>query len=236
MKITWFGHSAFRVEIPGAVLLIDPFLKYHPAYAGNFDEMIAGTTHVLLTHGHEDHVGDTVEICAATGAELVSSPEVCGWLALQGVASINPGNIGGTIDCGAFKVSFTDATHSSSMIVDGKMIYLGPAMGLVIRAANEPTLYHMGDTGLFGDMALIDELYHPEIGIVPIGDRFTMDARQAAIACKRFFHFDTVIPAHYATFPLLAASADELVRDLAGTDTKVQVLGYGAGAEFTGAR
>lgn len=234
MKLTWFGHSAFRLELRDAVILMDPFLRYHPQFSGDFADMTAGCTHVLLTHGHEDHIGDTIEICKASGAQIVSSPEICGWLSMQGgIDNVNPGNIGGTVDCGAFRVSFTDATHSSSIQKDGAIVYLGNPMGLVIRAEDEPSLYNAGDTGVFSDMALINEFYKPEIGILPIGDRFTMDAAGAAYAAKKFFKFKSVVPCHYATFPLLAGSADAFVEAMAGSETVVHTPRYGETLELS---
>jgi L-ascorbate metabolism protein UlaG (beta-lactamase superfamily) len=223
MKLTWFGHSAFRVEFGAARILIDPFLSGSPTFKGDPMKAADGCTHVLLTHGHDDHVGDSADICKATGAQLVGNFEVCMWLAGQGVQNINPGNHGGTIDCGGFTVSFVNALHSSSLTGDGPRIYLGNPLGLIVKAAGEPTLYHLGDTEIFGDMALINEIHAPEIGIVPIGDRFTMGAKTAAMACKRFFDFRLVVPAHYATFPMLDQTADKFIEEMGGDWQKVVV-------------
>lgn len=223
MKLTWFGHSAFRVEFADARILIDPFLTGNPSFKGDVKEAAKGCTHVLLTHGHGDHVGDALDILRTHGAQLVGSAEICGWFGGQGVEKTNPGNHGGTIDCGGFTVSFVNALHSSSMSGDGAPIYLGNPHGLIVKAEGQPGLYHMGDTDIFGDMALIDEIHRPEIGIVPIGDRFTMGARTAAMACKRFFKFRRIVPSHYGTFPVLDQTADKFLAEM-GTDSDKVVV------------
>lgn len=223
MKLTWFGHSAFRLDIGASVILIDPFLTGNPTFTGDVAAATAGATHILLTHGHDDHVGDAAEIARRTGAQIVSNYEVCMFLMEQGAKNINPGNTGGTVACGDFTVSFTQALHSSGAVKDGKSIYLGNPNGLVVRHKDAPTVYHMGDTDIFGDMALIHELYAPTIGLVPVGDRFTMSGATAALAVKRFFAFDTVVPCHYATFGLLAPTADAFVAGLAGSRTRALV-------------
>jgi L-ascorbate metabolism protein UlaG (beta-lactamase superfamily) len=224
MKITWLGHSAFRVDLKDAVLLVDPFLSGSPVFDGSVKEAGAGCTHVALTHGHDDHIGDAAEICKATGAQLIANFEICMWLQGQGVENINPGNSGGTVDCGAFRTSFTVANHSSSSQQESGAVYLGNPHGLVFEADGEPTLYHMGDTNMFGDMALIQEFHTPAIGIVPIGDRFTMGARQAAIACQRYFNFSTILPCHFGTFPVLDPTAEKFVGEMGSDGGKVKTL------------
>ncbi len=169
MKITWFGHSAFRIAFGDTVILIDPFLSGNPKFDGDAMEAAAGCTHVLLTHGHDDHVGDALEILNATGAQLVGAFEVCMSLVALGVGEdkINPGNHGGTVDCGGFSTSFVNALHSSSLsaghpaVKDGGIafLYMGNPLGLIVKAPGEPVLYHMGDTDIFGDMALINEIH-----------------------------------------------------------------------------
>ena len=181
MNLIWLGHSAFRIETGGSVILIDPFLSGNPKFTGDVAQTSAGATHIVLTHGHDDHVGDTGAIAKATGAQVISNFEICMYLAGQGIDNINPGNTGGTIDCGAFAVSFTQALHSSGTIVNGHYIYLGNPMGIVVAPKADPSLYHMGDTDIFSDMALIAELHRPQIGLVPVGDRFTMGAKAAAL-------------------------------------------------------
>jgi L-ascorbate metabolism protein UlaG (beta-lactamase superfamily) len=222
MKITALGHSAFRIETGKAVILIDPFITGNPAAKPGIMELTRDCTHVLLTHGHDDHVGDTVEICKATGATLVSSFEVCNYLAHKGVAKYSPGNHGGRISFDDFDSIFTNAWHSSSHIKDGIPIYLGNPMGFVIEPKTEPgkTVYVMGDTGISHDMSLVQELYKPVIGIVPIGDRFTMGPDQAALACRKFFTFSTIIPCHYASFEGYVIPHEKPFLEAMGPDAK----------------
>ena len=232
MRLTWFGHSAFRIEFGEARIMIDPFIP-NPTYKGDALEAAKGCTHVLITHGHNDHIGAAVEICRATGAQAVGSAEVGDWLGEQGVENVNPGNHGGTVDCGGFTVSFVNALHSSSFQREGgELVYLGNPLGLVVQATGEPTLYHMGDTGIFGDMALINEIYQPEIGIVPIGDRYTMGGRLAAMACKRFFKFRTIVPCHYGTFGALDQTPEKFIAELGGEGGNVLVPERGKAVEL----
>lgn len=228
MKITWFGHSAFRIAYKDAVVLIDPFLA-NPTFKGDQAAAYQGSTHVIVTHGHNDHTGSALEICKATGATLVSNPEICDFLQKKGVAKAEPINHGGELHFGAFSVAWVPAWHSSA---DNDGTYLGNPAGAVLMAPGEKTVLHMGDTGIFSDMELIGELYEPQIGIVPVGDRFTMGGRIAAIACKRFFDFETAIPCHYGTFGLLDQTPDKFVEGMKGTATRVLVMERGVAEEL----
>jgi L-ascorbate metabolism protein UlaG (beta-lactamase superfamily) len=230
MKIGYFGHSAFRIETGKSVLMIDPFLSGNPLFKGNAKEAARGATHVLLTHGHDDHLGDTVQICEDTGATLVANFEVATYLAGKGVSNYSPGNHGGRISFDDFDCIFTNAWHSSSTSSEAGPIYLGNPAGFVIiaKAENAKTLHIMGDTGLSMDMKLVNELYHPTIGIIPIGDRFTMGPDQAAYACRNFFKFDTIIPCHFATFEgFLIPDAQPFVQALGPDGNKVRVMASG---------
>ncbi len=223
MHLTWFGHSAFRVDYAGAAVLIDPFLS-NPTFKGDVKAAYRGATHVVLSHGHADHIGSTVEICAETGALLVANPEVCDFLAAKGVANATPINHGGELAFDGFSVAYVPAWHSSSDDAqDGTGQYLGNPGGVVLMAPGEKTLHYMGDTGIFADMALTNEIYQPKIGIVPVGDRFTMGGRLAALACTRFFAFETAIPCHYGTFGLLEPTAEKFIDGMKGSKTKVLV-------------
>ncbi|MEM8876745.1 MAG: metal-dependent hydrolase [Pseudomonadota bacterium] len=225
MKATWLGHSAMRIETGGAVIMIDPFLSGSGVFKGDVSEVTAGTTHVLLTHGHDDHIGDTVEICKATGATLVSNFEICMYLNGKGVENISPVYFGGQVDCGDFDVAFVPATHGSATLAEGNPIYLGNPGGMVIHphAESDPTVLHMGDTGPFSDMKLIHELHAPKVGIVPVGDRFTMGGAIAAKCCKDFFDFELAIPVHYGTFPIIDPDPSKFVDAMKDANAKVLV-------------
>ena len=132
------------------------------------------------------------------------------WLETRGAKKANSGNTGGKIPCGNFSVSLTDARHSASTIYKRRPS-IWPANGLAVESPDAPTMYHMGDTGIFGDMALISEFYAPKIGLVPVGGRFTMDGAMAALPVERYFDFETVIPCNYGTFDAMAPEASEFI-------------------------
>ena len=224
MKITWLGHSAFRLDIAKASILIDPFFSGNPGFGGlDAKEAAAGITHILLTHGHGDHVGDTIALAGETDATVLANADLASWLGSKGVSKIEMGNTGGTIGFGGFTVTFTNALHSSAQITeDGVSHALGNANGLMLHFDDEPTLFHMGDTDIFSDMGLINELHQPEIGLVPIGDRFTMGGAVAALACQRFFSFQTAIPCHYGSFGIIDQTPEKFVAGMDGGKTKVE--------------
>ncbi len=228
MKLNWYGHSCFRLELGSSVVLVDPFLSGNATFEASGiakDAVISGVTHILLTHGHGDHVGDTTDIAKSTGATVVTNYDLCMWLAKQGVTAFEPMNTGGTIDLGDFKASLVRADHSAGLVEQGVGFPLGSANGFIITPEKGPVVLHMGDTDIFTDMELIDEIYEPSIGLVPIGDRFTMGAVTAAMACKRFFDFELVIPCHYGTFPIIDQTPDDFIEEMSSEDVVVPKVG-----------
>ncbi|MDE3079514.1 MAG: metal-dependent hydrolase [Paracoccaceae bacterium] len=226
MKITWLGHSGFRIEIEQAVLLIDPWFSGNPMFpADRRAEAVAGATHVVLTHGHGDHTADGVAIAKELGLPVVGIYDMISWWqAKEGIEGIGF-NKGGTVNLNGAKVTMVNATHSSSVTgADGAPVYTGGEAGYMI-AGEGHTIYLTGDTDVMADMKVFNDLHAPDIGILCAGGHFTMDMKRAAYAAKTFFNFKTVIPCHYRTFPLLEQNADVLKAELPGvTVIEPQVL------------
>lgn len=222
MQITWLGHSGFRIEAGAHVLLIDPWLRGNPVFdEARFDEAVAGATHVLVTHAHADHAGNAVEISKLTGAKIIAIYDLVGLFEAQGAEGAIGMNKGGTIDLGGgVAVTMVHAVHSSTMRVEGQLVTPGCEAGFMIRIDGR-TIYFAGDTDVMADMAVFQDLHAPEIGILPIGGHFTMDAHRAAYACNKFFDFETIIPCHFKTFPLLAQNADVLIEQVGAGRVKL---------------
>lgn len=218
MKLTWLGHSGFRMEIGNQILLIDPWLGGNPMFpADRRAEAITGVTHILITHGHFDHSADVVALSRELDVPVVGCFDLISWLETsQNIAGIGF-NKGGTVMLGDVAVTMVTAVHSSSLSSDAGPIYAGHEGGYMIAHAGR-TVYVSGDTDVMMDMELFEALHHPEVGILSCGGYFTMDMARAAYAAKRFFNFRTVIPCHYRTFPVLAQSAQVLKDGLPGVD------------------
>jgi L-ascorbate metabolism protein UlaG (beta-lactamase superfamily) len=221
-RLTWLGHAAFRIVTPsGRVLLIDPFLTSNPTCP----EALKKPDRVdvmFITHGHSDHLGDAVSLAKQFKPEIVAMPEICGWLASQDAdkAKGQGMNKGGTVAVGDVDATMVHAIHSSGIEDGGKMAYGGEAAGFVIRLPGGMTVYHAGDTAVFGDMKIIGELYAPDLALLPIGDHYTMSPREAALAI-RLLGVKHVVPMHYGTFPVLTGRPEtlrELTQDMAGLE------------------
>ena len=194
IEVTFLGHAGFVLGDGTHRTVIDPFLTGNPVAKHGPDGIQCST--VLLTHGHEDHVGDSFAIAKANGATLIACHELSVWADSEGIATIGT-NPGGKVDTDFGWVAFTQALHSSSH--SGR--YMGTACGIVVRMGGV-TLYHCGDTGLFSDMRLIGEIYEPDIACIPVGDRYTMGPELATKAAE-WIGAKVAIPIHFGTFPIL---------------------------------
>lgn len=232
MKLTWFGHSAFRLDLAGASLLIDPFFTGNPSFDGDVAAASTGVSHIVVTHGHGDHIGDSLAIAEATGATVVTNYDLCMYLASKGLKTFEPMNTGGTVDCGVFSISLVRADHSAALVEVAVGFPLGSANGAIIKARGEKTLWHMGDTDIFSDMALISEMHGVETCICPVGDRFTMGGKTAALAMTRFVRPKIAIPCHFGTFPIIDQNADAFVAALKGSDVKALLPKKGEAIEI----
>ncbi len=208
-KITWLGHSTFRITTPsGKVVLLDPWLTGNPACPAP-ERTPARVDAMLISHGHGDHMGNAVDLGKKFKPQIACTYEIYLWLASKGVENVCPMNKGGTQRLGEIEVTMVDAKHSSGIEDDGKVVYAGEPAGFVVRLPGGLTMYHAGDTAVFGDMKLIGELYEPELACLPIGDLFTMGPREAAKAI-RLLNVRHVIPMHYGTFPVLTGTPTAL--------------------------
>lgn len=227
MRVTWMGHGSFRIEAAGQVMLLDPWVEGNPSFPEDrTDEAIAGTTAILLTHGHFDHTKDCVEVAKKTGAPLYGMYELINWFAaVDGVEGVGF-NRGGAVMIGDVAVTLVAASHSSTVAGDGGPFPMGQECGFMI-AAEGKTLYAMGDTDIMADWEWMGELHQPECAIVSMGGHFTMDGARAAWGIRKYLPSLTgVIPGHYKTFPLLAQDAEALKEGLPGvTVHEPEVMG-----------
>ena len=219
VEVTWYGHACFSIVGGGATLLTDPFLTGNPVATMGPEDVDCQA--IVVTHGHADHLGDTVAIAKANGATVYAPFEIAEFVGGEGCAA-EPGNPGGKIDGDFGWVAFTPAFHSSSY--EGQ--YMGMPTGAVVNVGGV-TVYHCGDTGLFGDMKLIGEIYKPDIALIPVGDRFTMGPELASKAAE-LIKPKVAVPMHYLTWPLLVSD----VSGFAPKGVEVKVIEPGESWEY----
>jgi len=238
VRITWLGHATVLLEGEKRVLL-DPWIEGNPACERSLADF-EGVDLVCVTHGHNDHLGDAIPLCKATGARLICSPEIAIYAEKKGLAydkASYPLNIGGVYRNGGVVIHMVNALHTSDILgeewrAEGTVIPGSGCCGYVVRLGDAPAVYFAGDTGVFGDMALIGELYAPQVALLPAGGKYTMGVVEAAHAAKLIAP-RVLIPIHYDTFPDQAADTEDLARRVAAASPGTQVVVLRPGESFT---
>lgn len=219
-KLTWLGHATFRITTPsGKIIVIDPWVQTNPMCPEPLKKFERLDT-MLITHGHFDHIADAVALGRQFKPQIVGIFETCVWLESKGVSNTNGMNKGGTQRVDEIEVTMVNAIHSCGIQDGDKIVYGGEACGYIIRLPSGLTIYHAGDTSVFGDMKLIGELYAPDLALLPIGDHYTMGPREAAMAI-RLLGVRQVVPMHFGTFPPLVGRPEQLrqiTQDISGLE------------------
>jgi len=211
LKISYHGHSVVKIETEGKTIMIDPFISGNGAT--NLIAQDLQVDVILLTHGHNDHVGDTVELAKRNNALVVAPFELATYLGWQGL-NVHPMHIGGAHEFEFGKVKLTQAFHGSSYTVEEtkEIIYTGMPAGILFTAEGK-TVFHAGDTALFSDMKLIGDRNAIDVAFLPIGDNFTMGPEDAALAAE-WLQAKIVVPVHYNTFPVIEQDPEKFVSKL----------------------
>jgi len=221
--LTWLGHNTFKlVTRGGRTVLIDPWVEGNPACPKEhktFDKIDVMT----ISHGHGDHMGDAITLGKKFKPTIVCNYEIHQYLSRKGVPNTSPMNKGGTQEAAGLKFTMVHAIHSSGIEDGGAMIYGGEPSEFVITLEAGTRIYHAGDTAVCSDMALIAELYAPDVAILPIGDLYTMSPREAAVAA-RMLRPKWIVPAHYGTSPALSGTPDALREELAKQGVAAEVV------------
>jgi len=231
-NFTYLGHATVRCDLPdGEVVLIDPWVAQNPSCPKELHELDRIDA-MLITHGHDDHMADAVELAKKhRPKKVVATYEIGLWLEGKGVENVSPMNVGGSQEVLGLKVTQVRADHTSSISDGGRMLPGGDPTGFVVRLPGGYTFYHAGDTALFSDMQLLAELYRPQLAFLPIGDHFTMDPHQAALACK-FLEVRQVVPIHWGTFPALTGTPEQLEQELSTLGVNCEVITLQPGEEY----
>ena len=244
IEVLWLGQAATRITTPsGKVIMIDPFLRKNPKTPAAYKDLkaLGKVDLILVTHGHFDHTADVGELAKLTGAKVVGNGALPHQMTAYGVIAKGQGismNKSGTVMAlgPGIKVHMVPAEHSSSLgVMDGdkkRIVYSGMPVGYVIELENGFKIYHSGDTGVFGDMALINTFYAPDLALVAIGGHFTMDPKGAAYAMDKLVKPKQVIPIHYGTFPPLKGTPAELKAALGNSSIKVLDVEPGQAVKF----
>lgn len=246
VEVLWLGHATVRVTtVEGKVIVIDPFLKKNPKTPDKYKDLSAlGKVDVILiTHGHFDHVADLSELASMTGAKVVANAELVRAMAAMGkldADKIIAMNKSGTVTPAGDKVKIhmVPAEHSSSLVLEKhaegapNLVTAGAPVGYVIEMENGFSIYHSGDTGVFGDMELIGRMYQPDLAMICIGGHFTMDGKGAGFAMAELMKPKMILPIHYGTFGVLKGNPDQLRQALGKADIKVLDVEPGQAVTF----
>lgn len=221
ISITWLGHGTFELKLDsGEAYILDPWIEGNPAYPKSYE--IKRADYIAVSHGHFDHIHDAVPLATKFGATCIGIFELCHWLKKKGCKTSEM-NKGGSVQAGKIKFTMTHAIHSCGILDGDDIIYGGEAAGFILELPDSRRIYFAGDTNVFSDMALIHQLYKPDLAMIPIGDLFTMSPKEAALACS-LLQVPLVIPMHFGTFPGLTGRPEQLQDLLVNSNAKVWAL------------
>ncbi len=237
-SITWLGHASIKVECNGQIFFFDPWIEDNPKCSLNLSEINRATA-VCVTHGHRDHLGNTFEIVKQTGAKLICSPEIGFYFNRKGLDYDKvsyPLNIGGSWNTKTFTITMVSAAHTSDILgdeflADGTVTPGSGCSGYILDFVDGPCIYYSGDTGVFGDMAIIRDIYRPQVAILSAGGKYNMGVRETAYAAALVLP-EYVIPVHYGTYPNQELDLDYLSSEMKVRAPKVQLVSIGPGETF----